>query len=162
LEHKENLFPGATLTACSPPDGGDLTAFGFADGSVRVGRLGFKTQFLKKEDATDALLKLQAGEFALYETGLVQRMPDGSFRGQKLAVDLYPPVPFKNASPVALLDYSKVGTNAYLSVLTADGKLRTGGVTTREGSGQDQLLFEWAPGDLALPDGATKEPPVFL
>src|SRR5260370_12578338 len=101
------LFPGRKLTACSTPSRGEDMAFGFYDGTVQLGRIGFGTRFPEPKEVPTALRDLPVGEIADFDGGILSRTPEGQLRAQKISVKLEDPIkPIKlaEASAVKLID----------------------------------------------------------
>ena len=61
LLEERRLFPGRTITAAGFSAGGTAVALGFADGSVTLGTIGFRTSFVDDAAAPPALRRLAAG-----------------------------------------------------------------------------------------------------
>jgi phosphate transport system permease protein len=157
------LFPGLTLTACSSPSREEEIAFGFADGKVRLGRIGFATRFLKASEVPADVRDLPVGEIAEFDGGILSRTPEGQLRGQKIKVELDEPIkPTEPASAVALIDETVRPSGLVVSLLTADGKLRTISVSTREDLETGAKVTELSGGELALPMRAGAGPPRYL
>jgi phosphate transport system permease protein len=161
LERRE-LFPGLTLTACSAPMRDEELAFGFADGTVRLGRIGFVTRFLDPAELAGALPDLPPGKAAVFDGGLVSWTPEGQLRGEKVKVELEEPIKPLEPAPVDLIDLSMRPDGPVISVLTADGKLRTSSVSTREDLLTGEKVKELSGGELALPSRAKKGRPAYL
>jgi phosphate transport system permease protein len=129
---QRQLFPGQTLTACSSPSRAEDMAFGFADGKVRLGRVGFVRRFVPLADVPEKLRELPKGEIAELDFGTLTRLPDGQFRSQTFVTEMEPPLKSDNTSPVVLLDHSVRTTGYVVSVLTADDALHTSAVTKKK------------------------------
>ena len=61
LLEERRLFPGRTITAAAFSAGGTAVALGFADGSVTLGSIGFRTSFVDDAAAPPALRRLAGG-----------------------------------------------------------------------------------------------------
>ncbi|MEW6487265.1 MAG: hypothetical protein AB1578_05035, partial [Thermodesulfobacteriota bacterium] len=116
LEERE-LFGGEVPTALSFwPLGGQIAA-GFADGTVRIGRIGFEASFLPE----DVGLALAEGEVQIHEGGVVELTPEGQLRRQSFASHIGEPVSLPGAEPVALVDYTVTGSGPVVAAVTAGG-----------------------------------------
>jgi phosphate transport system permease protein len=144
------LFPGLRLTACSSPSREEEMAFGFADGTVQVGRIGFLTRFPEPREVPAALRDLPVGEIADFDGGILSRTPEGQLRAQKIKVKLDDAVKPASPSPVRLIDSSK-GANTVLGVLTADNKLRVNVITEELDPEKGENVKKLSGGELALP-----------
>jgi phosphate transport system permease protein len=154
---RRKLFEGdAKLTACSPPGDTADIAFGFDDGTVRVGRVRFQTTYPKEEEVDDKVRALAPGETAEYRGGLVLRQSDRELRLQAIEVEGGDAVKLDNTAAVELIDLSMGGDEedsaGFLSYLAADGKLHTHAVKrgVSLATGNPVLKVE-ASGELALP-----------
>jgi hypothetical protein len=56
-----DFLAGKSLTAADFSIDGQIDAFGFGDGSVRLGRLTFTTDFVTPDELPEALRKLKIG-----------------------------------------------------------------------------------------------------
>ncbi len=163
---RRSLFPGQKLTACSSPVREQEIAFGFADGTIRMGRIRFASRFPEAGDLPPAVRDLPVGESAEYEGGLLIRTPVGQLRAQKLKIDLEEPLKAPEPSPVVLIDLSVRPTVPIVSLLTANGKLRTSTVSAGKGDEiplpGEEPTNELSGGELALPVRPGKGPPHHL
>jgi phosphate transport system permease protein len=125
------LADGRVIKRAEVPDAADLTcwsfgisddrcAFGYADGSVRFGRLGFGTQFLEPDQVTDALKALKPGQSASFRDGVAQRTPENQFRFQFLQVELEEPLPLTER-PIVRIDQTTGNRGTVFAALDADG-----------------------------------------
>lgn len=161
LEQRD-LFPGRTLTCCSSA-GRDLDiAFGFTDGTVRLGRIDFTTRFLDPERIPASLRELPAGQIAEFEAGLVTRTPEGQLRVQNVKVDFDEPIKPPDPAAVQLIDLSMRSNGPVISLLTKDGKLRTNSVSKHENLLTGETVKDLSGGELELPTRAGKGPPDYL
>jgi phosphate transport system permease protein len=120
---RRKLFSQSALTAWSFPIQGDEAAFGFADGTVRFGRIGFRTRFFSEEEEPEALRTLDIGHVAIHEKGVAQRTPAGQLRTQELRVELEEPVAVAEQDAVVLVDHANTTTGRVFAALTNSGRL---------------------------------------
>src|SRR5262249_7003284 len=111
------LFRGQALTACSSPSRDEEIAFGFADGTVQLGRIAFVTSFPKADQIPGSLHDLPEGEIAEFEGGLLSRTPEGQLRAQKITVELEDPIKPPDPAAVQLIDLSMRPTGPVVSLL---------------------------------------------
>ena len=104
LEEKK-LFEDASITALSLTVGQDDLGLGFADGSVRIGNIRFKTTFQEKRDVPQELQNLETNEAAVLGKGVVLRTPQGQFRSQTVAAEFLQPVKISDVA-VERLDHA--------------------------------------------------------
>lgn len=111
-------------TAASVSFGSDAAVFGFADGTVRVGAIGFGRDFLDEEEAPEELRGLLQGESTIHEGGVVTRTPAGQLRRTFLNLELEDPLPAGSAAAVVAVDHTIAPIGLYMVILQADGTLR--------------------------------------
>jgi phosphate transport system permease protein len=109
------------MTAWSFATDSEHCAFGFNDGSVRTGAIGFKTSFLEADGVPESLRRLPIGEVSTYEDGIVSRTPEGQFRLQKLDLSLDPPTPAVTNSPILRIAFAIRSEGPLLCTHSADG-----------------------------------------
>jgi phosphate transport system permease protein len=161
LEQRD-LFPGMALTACSAPSRDPEIAFGFKDGTVRMGRVGFATRFLDAEHVPASLRELPVDQLADFEQGLISRTSDGQWRSRKIKVELEEPIKPTEPGAVQLIDLTMRSEGPVVSLITAEGKLRTNSVSKHDNLLTGEVVKELSGGELALPPRAGKGPPDYL
>ena len=125
-------FGAAAPSSASFDLASDGVVFGFPDGSVRMGRIGFASRYLQDEEAPAGLEGLAPGATALHGEGVVQRTAIGQLRYTSLEVALEEPLSTGTASPVLFVDHSRTPQGVYLIALHADGKVRVSRVREQE------------------------------
>jgi phosphate transport system permease protein len=131
LETRE-LVPGARITAISPPQQGDEFALGFADGTVRLARIGFSAQFVDPSTHPEIAAQLQAVTRATHEHSLVERTPEGQLRIQSLDVSVDAPIDLGLTSAIVALDRSTSSSATCVVALTDKGELEVSEISRRE------------------------------
>ena len=149
--------------------------FGFRDGKLQTGRIGFDTRFVEPGDVPPTVRNLAIGATAEWDGGLVARTPTGQFRRQKLAVSLDDPIApgGKQESAIQLVDRVEPASGAVFGWFAAGkpaasdkgsskspvGKLLVASVDSRHDllSGVDQSTLS-TPVELALPPDAAGSP----
>lgn len=131
LETRE-LVPGARITAISPPQEGDEFALGFADGSVRLARIGFDAQIVDAESRPEIAAELQSVARVTHERSLVERTPEGQLRIQSLAVRVDAPIDLGLTSAIIALDRSTSASTTCVAAITDKGELEVSEVNRRE------------------------------
>lgn len=129
---RKPLFDAARPTAASYALRDGRVAFGFADGSVSLGKISFKTTFLSDDDVPADLKRLAEGEVADFRQGIVELTPEGQYRCESLRVELQEPVKTKTHAAVELIDLSVSSKGTIVAVVTADGQLDIAQVTERK------------------------------
>ncbi len=82
----------------------DEVLFGFADGTVQRGRLGFDTTFLEGEDLPEHLRGLRPGGIEKHDGAIVERTNAGQLRATRFAVQLTEPVKVADGDPLEHVD----------------------------------------------------------
>ena len=81
-----------TITAASLPHTSTSIALALSDGTVQLGSIAFKTDFLPDDAIPEELQKLKHGDVGTVDGGVVQVTPQDQFRTQKLSIDLSTPL----------------------------------------------------------------------
>ncbi|MEZ6017563.1 MAG: ABC transporter permease subunit [Planctomycetota bacterium] len=105
LERKA-LFPDGAPTASAFQSLSDEALFGFADGTLRTGRLGFDTSFLLGDDLPEHLQGLQPGSVEKHAGAIVERTNAGQLRATRFVGTFDEPVRVADGDPIELLDIS--------------------------------------------------------
>jgi phosphate transport system permease protein len=140
---------------------GQHAVFGFHDGKIRLGRIGFNTRFVEPAEVPQPIRDLPPGGRSAWDEGMVTRTPTGQFRRQKLIIELEPPIATPDTKPIDLVDHvSSAGGSVFCS-LSADGKLRVSALETQHDllTSEDVSTLEGT--ELPLPPGPDG-PPTYL
>lgn len=127
-----DLFSSAEITSFSFVPDGTSVGLGFSDGKVAVGRIGFKTSYLDREDASPALQALPVGGHALEEGAAFERVSPSQFRAQRLQVEFGEASDGGGDAAVHLLDHVETDAGITYAFLDDAGVLRFCRVTQRE------------------------------
>lgn len=116
-----NLFEGGapSAVACDSLDG--TTAVGFADGTVRLGRIGFGLEFLGEDTVGETERALAPGAAAVFGSAVVERTREGQLR--RLSVEASFEAPVAVSSAVERVDVTSLPSGPVLATLCSDGKL---------------------------------------
>jgi phosphate transport system permease protein len=137
LLERRVLFEGRAPTAVSPPGNEGDMIFGFADGTVRFGRMRWVEED-PPEDLPQHLKEIPEQGHVEFAGGLLKRTPLGRLLVKKLDVQVEEPLEVIKAlgSPVLRIDHLAARPeNASYCVLTEDGKLRVVNVLTKKAPG---------------------------
>lgn len=144
--------PGA-ITAFSRATHGGRTALGFADGSVRLGTIGFASTFVTETEATPEMKALRPGRTMVDGGGVVERSDANELRRVTPRVELAPPVTIGTAGDaVVLLDYRASDDAERLAVLKGSGELLVNEVTRQENMMTGDVTSEIASMPVPYPD----------
>lgn len=114
----------APLSAWSLMGSEGGVVLGFADGTIRLGRIRFATRFLLPSDLPADLPADSTASFP-FDDGLAEHTRDGQWRATRLAIDLDAPLTVAPSQPIVLLDHVARGKKTVVAVVAADGKLQT-------------------------------------
>ncbi len=131
LLQRQLLFPEAELTAMSFNPADDSVAFGFGDGTVRLGRIGFLTRFLEPDEGGNELAGLRVGQMARFGEGMVQRTAEGQLRLQALDFRAGEALDSGWTSAIRLIDHSLLPGGSILGALSEEGRLAVFAANTR-------------------------------
>jgi phosphate transport system permease protein len=144
---RRDVTKGSRITAASflleSPD----VALGFADGTVRQGRIAFSTRFVEPESLPPTLQALTEGQRTVHEGGIVERTAQGQLRLQKVDVALKDAVHIATA-PVMLIDQVLQEGKSRFCSLSADGKLQLSRVSERRNLLTDEVILKADKNDL--------------
>lgn len=123
---RRELFPGSRLTATSFSAMTPGVAAGFADGTIREGRVAVRAELVdaarQMPEVRAMLRKLKVGQIARYNGGVVQRLEPNRFRRHWIEAEFGPPLRLAT-TPIRLVDHLDSGQRNVICALTADGKL---------------------------------------
>ena len=103
-------------------DDGVVAAFGFADGTVRLGKVIVQRDFLPKEEVSEDAQKLRIGGTTRRKDGIVEFTPAKQYRWDHVVARFAEPVALSDAA-IELLDYSVTSAGRAVGFLDANGKL---------------------------------------
>jgi phosphate transport system permease protein len=142
-----DLFPDASRPTATSFATGQVEdaekpncAFGFADGSLRSGRIGFVTEFLDGDAIPPAARHLPVGAVLPHEDGMLRITPQGQVRFDHLKVEIHDGVQVAK-SAIRRLDLSVAPSGAAYAVLGEDGSLQIAGLQGRFNIMMDR--WEW-------------------
>lgn len=119
---ERNLFPDTPPTAWAFSPDGPEAAFGFADGTVRLGTLAFATEYLDADAVSEEGRALRVGGTTRHEDGIVQVTPSAQYRFDHFVTLLDSPLQATDAG-IQLLDYSVTSGGRALGFLDSNGQL---------------------------------------
>lgn len=156
-------FEDAEVCAVSSLGKDDGVAIGFADGSLRIGKLGFVSSFVKDEDLNESLRELVPGKAVKFGKGLVTLTPQGLYRLAILDAEFGDAIPSGSAARVVHVDYTTGPAGPVFCALTDDGVLY---VKTRKLIRKNEVtgeeVYKITGGKLQLPSREPDALPQFL
>jgi phosphate transport system permease protein len=128
---QQAAIPAAELLTCwSFSIEGDRCAFGYSDGTVRVGTIGFSTRYLEPDEVPEDIRTIPVGSAAPWQQGILERTPENQFRFQELDLAIGDPVPLAT-SPLVRIDQSLGTTGPMLAALDGAGVLHMSSLRER-------------------------------
>jgi phosphate transport system permease protein len=119
----ENQHETRQLTAWSVSGAIEDAAFGFSDGTIQTGKIGFNTSYLNQEDLPEDFRGLETGQFpVVYDEGLLLLTPQGQYRLSKLTAEMAEPIMIEEEVPITRLDLSIRPTGPVLAILTRENQ----------------------------------------
>jgi phosphate transport system permease protein len=134
--------------------------FGFADGSVMLGLVGFTTEFLADDDVPAEFHDLAVGARRPWRQGLLERTPEGQLRLQVLAMTLDDALVLGSA-PVILADISRTSTGLALVALDSTGVFHHRDITWKTNMLTGKVRVASKGGELALDPARVPDPGLF-
>ncbi|MFN0009198.1 MAG: ABC transporter permease subunit [Planctomycetota bacterium] len=138
----------ATPTAVAASQAEDGIALGFADGSVRVARIGFETEVFDVASQPELAAAVSTAVIAAVGESLVERLDPTTLRVQRLVVALEPPIDVGGGAPIRRLDRSQRGATNLIAALRDDGKLILEAVERRENLLTGEVRLETQRGEI--------------
>ncbi len=153
------LFPGTTVSASAFALRDGHAAFGFADGTIRLGRFSFVAEFREPAEIDADLSGMAIGDRIQHDGGVLELTPERQYRHQSLQVELEEPIATDPDAAIVRIDQSIRPAGPIVASLAANGMLRisevsrrknllTGKVTARLTGGEVQVAL---PADGSLP-----------
>ena len=148
----------ARMTAWSFAADSESCVFGFQDGSLQSGKIGFKTSYLKPSAVPEAIRTLKPGETAALGSGVVSRTPEGQFRLETLDLALDSPIEAASKSPILRIAFAARSEGPLVCTNSADGKTYLRSVTKQVNPVSDEVSFEVETFPLPPVDGQQRPP----
>ncbi len=133
---------GAKPTAWSFPVLGNKVAFGFEDGSVRLGSIGFESRFLGDDEITDAMRAMEKSTYDRFADGLVFRTAEGRFRAQRVVASIQPALDPIDGAPIVQIDLAQGARGPVFAALTERGTLQLSSVEQTENMMTGEIEYE--------------------
>ncbi len=149
-------------TAVSAVYSDGLLAFGFADGTIQIGRVGFATRFLDPAEIPEAARTIEIGGGVPMEGGILERTPEGQFRLQKLEAKLEEPIELEAGAAVRLLDVSAKSSGRVVAALTSSNTLHVDEISTKRNLLTKKTTVTTRGGELKLGLAAEEPKPAWL
>jgi phosphate transport system permease protein len=164
LEHRA-LVDGAAPTSVALGADRRRLALGFADGTVRLGTIEFRSRFVDDEGQPPEVRALAAGQRASVGPALFERTRERQLRVAELSVALEEPLRVGRAesgSAVAAIDTAELPSGPVIVALTEDGELSIHAVRRTENLLTGEVTASLSTGRLPFDPQAVAEPPRFL
>ncbi len=129
-------------------------AIGADDGTVRLGSIGFKSEFVEPGKLPEALRKLPVGKFAAHEHGLLTRTAGDQMRLERLSTTLGESIDVGLKDEIARLDISERSEGPLLALLSDQGELVLASVARRENMITGETEFDVTTSRVPLAEAA--------
>lgn len=158
---RRKLFPdGPALTAAAFSLTSAHVALGFADGSIRLGEIGFHTRFIEEKSVGPEAQGLLPGQVLLVEGGLIERTPEGQLRRQELSAEFGEPLAGPSAAAITHIDITQRPPGPVLATRSADGALAFHQVRSKRGLDTEQAKKQLRSVALPLKDISPQDAPL--
>lgn len=157
LLSEQPLSEPTPLSAWSLMSGDGSVAFGYADGTVRLGNIRFATRFLAPKDLP-ANHPADSKELFAFDGGLAKKTGDDQWRSVKLAIQLEDPIPAASPAPIVLLDHVVRSKKTVVATVSGDGKMRHLTVSKKKGAAGAPAERQVATQDITFEAPATGLP----
>jgi phosphate transport system permease protein len=172
--------PIAGVSAAAVGIDGHQAAFGFADGTVRLGEIGFDNTIVPADELPESARKIATGELAMLDGGaVVTRTEQGEFRKQKFNLKLQAPIAISGAaekesgggetaaksgekSAIVRLDFVTTSAGSRFCTLSADGKVRVNLLSVTHNAVTEEDETELSGSVLPLPASIATAPDYLL
>lgn len=152
----------APLTAAAFTTADDRAAFGFADGSVRLGEIAFQTSLVPKQEQAGLLAQLSAGQTVADGQTLIERTARNQLRRHRVAVQIEPPLQERMPAAVELLDVTWRRDGAVVAAYASDGTLRLSVLKTLQDPDTEERTYKIRSIDLPRSSKSPNERPFGL
>lgn len=149
-----------TAAAFAIQDG--VVAFGFADGSIQYGTVGFTTRFLEPHTLPETIRDFEAGTAIPFENGMLERTSENQYRLQTLVVDLKEPVLLEEGASIRLIDVSMKSSGPVIAALSESRTFHIDEVSTRKNILTGKITQELSGGQMKLDYPAGDPDPSWL
>lgn len=123
------LFGGAVITSISPPSRNAQVLAGFADGTIRFGKITTTSELLDDSKLPAEARGLEKGKAIKVQGGLLVRQTSGAISSHTVKAEFDAPVTLAAGKKVLAADFSIRPSGPILCTLTDDGLLRISEVT---------------------------------
>lgn len=136
-------------------------AVGQSDGSVRLGRLRFASEFINADKLPEELKKLRVDQSASYQGGVLQRIPGNQWRVERMELSAADPTRLSQ-SAITLLDLTVTSSGSIFAALSADRRLYVESAVERKNLLTGKTVTKLTGGEVAVQWPADAGPPHWL
>ena len=168
LLDRRPLFEGRVPTVAKVDSFSGEAAFGFEDGTVVLGSVGFRTDFLPPDTLTPEQRALEVGEQATHERGVLTHIAGDQWRHLRIVVELEEPFSVGSGDPIRLIDFvdnsSDTSRHEFVAALVGESELRVYDIRRRKNlmTGKVQAKVHEYEVPFDLPTGRTEPLHLFL
>jgi phosphate transport system permease protein len=128
---QEYIRPEAEVTAQKVSGHAGRTALGFGDGSIETVKVEFEVEYLSEDEVPERYHALTDGQKMPFETGLVERTPEGQLRHIRVVVNRDEPVQLAE-HPIRQLDVSETTDGLVVVAQDESGRFHDRKLTWRK------------------------------
>jgi phosphate transport system permease protein len=138
------LVPPDSLAASAYDVESGMLSVAFADGSIRLFHVGYRTDYPARDEVPASAASLRTGAVEILEGAVVERTADGALRRQRLAVEAGGEIPVGAPTSILAVDHIASGAGFLIAALTANDSLILAHVDRRENefTGEVSLAIE--------------------
>ncbi|MFT4570606.1 MAG: phosphate transport system permease protein [Hyphomicrobiaceae bacterium] len=151
------LLDGPSPTAVAMDLRGGTVVAGFADGTIRRGRVAFASSFLAASQVEESVPSAD-GQRVPYRKGVLERLGADQFRWDRVERSFDAPVNLDDSgSAVVAIDYAVEGGAPTVAAMTADGNLHVRRIKTRRNlfTGVETVALSGATTEIERPVGGS-------
>lgn len=158
-------FSAPALTAWSVSQIDGTASLGFEDGTVRLGRIRFVSEFIDAHTLSDELRQIGVGETLVYQHdgrhGVLNRISDSQYRFESVERELDDPIVVAEA-PIRLIDHAFASNSKAFCALVATGEMKFEQVNERRNILTGKVTRTVQSGEVPFEPPADRGPPSHL
>jgi phosphate transport system permease protein len=156
LLERRPFEPGPLPTALALASNQSDVAFGFADGSARLGRIVARSEVLGAADVPEAARAAAAGAVVEVEGVAYERRADSRYDVYRLEIPLEEPVALAAGSGIERIDFVERAAGPALCAIAGDGRLLVRLGERRENLLTGETTVRFRGKELALPSSSSR------
>jgi phosphate transport system permease protein len=147
-----DVLTGPAITAVSPPSRHDQVIVGFADGTIRLGKIQVTSSLLNEDAAQPEVKAITSTTARIVDAKLITRQSSGALISMKIDASFDVPIAVAPGQSIRSVDISIRPSGPILCSLASDGILRISEVTETKNLITGKVKRELVGGEYPLPD----------